>query len=67
MKTHVRVKTCAQMFTATLFATVKKWPKPACPSGDEWISRTWRYPHDTTLCGHKSEWHTDTFRNVSEP
>ena len=36
-KTHV-----PSMFTASLFAIVRTWKQPRCPSADEWIKK-WSY------------------------
>lgn len=38
-KTTTRKDTCAPMFTAALFATVKTWKQPKCPPTEEWIQK----------------------------
>ena len=39
IKTLIWKDTCAPIFTATLFAAVKIWKEPKCPSTDEWIKK----------------------------
>ena len=41
-KTYVHIKTCAWMFTTTLFIIAKTWRQPRCPSVGEWINK-WRH------------------------
>ena len=40
-KITTRKDTCTPMFTAALFAIVKTWKQPKCPSTDEWIEKMW--------------------------
>ena len=40
-KTTTRKDTCTPMFIAALFAIVKVWSQPKCPSTEEWIKKTW--------------------------
>ena len=40
-KTMTGKDTCTPMFTAALFAIVKTWKQPKCPSTEEWIKKMW--------------------------
>ena len=40
-ETRTERDTCAPMFTAALFTTVRTWKQPRCPSADEWIRKLW--------------------------
>ena len=40
-KTVTQKDTCTPMFTAALFAIVKTWKQPKCPSTEEWIKKMW--------------------------
>jgi len=47
-KTLIQKDICTPMFIVTLFAIVKFWEQPKCPSIDEWIKRVW-YTYDGML------------------
>ena len=36
IKIHIHLKTCIQIFIATLFIVAKKWTQPKCLVTDEW-------------------------------
>ena len=40
-ETRTERDTCTPMFIAALFAIVRTWKQPRCPSADEWIRKLW--------------------------
>jgi len=40
-KTMTQKDTCTPMFIAALYAIVKTWKQPKCPSTEEWIKKIW--------------------------
>ena len=40
-KTMTHTDICTPMLIAALFAIVKTWKQPQCPSTEEWIKKMW--------------------------
>ena len=40
-ETRTERDTCTPMFTTELFAMVRTWTQPKCPSAGEWIRKLW--------------------------
>ena len=57
-KTIIQKESCATMFIAALFTTVRTWKQPKCPSTDEWIKKMWYI--------YTMEYYSDIKRNKIE-
>ena len=57
-ETRIERDSCTPMFIAALFIIARTWKQPRCPSGNEWIRKSWY------IC--TMEYYSAITRNVSE-
>ena len=56
------------MFIEVLFAIVKTWMQPRCPSTEEWIKKLWYiYIYNVILLSNKIEENCAICRDVDGP